>query len=145
MEAIKAAIKATQEGGNKIWIMVSRIGFIVRKYTSLGMTLTTSVFSWAQSRPALNADRTDTQLKGEKNAIKETWVSRTGRLRKLPFGRVVAGWRRGPAHKTGATEVRHAISVFESAFNLMCDVEEGYAPLSTDFPHGGQREKHGLL
>lgn len=36
--------------------------------------------------------------------------------------------------------MRHAISVFESAFNLMCDVEEGCAPLSTDFPHGGPRE-----
>lgn len=81
--------------------------------------------------------------RGEKRH-KRNWVSRTGWLRKLQFGRVVAGWRRGPAHKTGATEVRHAISVFESALNLMCDVE-GCAPLCTDFPHGGQREKHGLL
>lgn len=26
----------------------------------------------------------------------------------------------------------------------MCDIEEGYAPLSTDFPHGGQRKKTRL-
>lgn len=69
---------------------------------------------------------------------KRNWVPGPGWHKKLPFGRVVAGWRRGLAHKTGATEVRHAISVFDSALNLMCDVEEGYVPLYTNFPMVGR-------
>lgn len=45
----------------------------------------------------------------------------------------------------GTKDFREAISVFDSVFNLICDVQEGHQPLSIDFSIVSKVKSHLLL